>query len=307
MMDGINDYLTYLRSKGNVEGTVYWKNSHLKAFHDYLVEKNITSFEVVTTEIIEAYLAYLKKRLKGRTVIAHLLAIKGLFSYLFKQNLIPADPAKEFELPKRGETLPKVLSEEEVLQLLAASDLHTPVGIRDRAILELLYSSGLRRKEVVDLNLTDLDLERGYVTVRQGKNQKDRVVPVGEVACKFIEVYLKAVRWWFLRDQTEQALFLDSMNGTRLSDNTIDYMVKKMRSRARLTKPVSAHMFRHSMASHLLSNGADIRHIQAILGHASVATTEVYTILAIDDLKKVHRQAHPHGKRPDSDSGQTSP
>ena len=201
-----------------------------------------------------------------------------------------------------GFKLPKTMTEEEVIQVLAAPDLHTPIGIRDRAILELLYSSGVRRRELVNLNLADIDFENGYLMVNQGKYHKDRIVPIGEVALKFIEAYLKLVRWWFLRNPAEPALFLNSTTGKRIAVNTLAYIVKKMVKKSGIKKKITPHTFRHTMATHLLRNQADIRHIQAMLGHASLATTQIYTLLDTDDLKEVHRRAHPHGRR-DSDSG----
>jgi integrase/recombinase XerD len=202
-----------------------------------------------------------------------------------------------------GSRVPQVMTEEEILRILAIPDLKTMVGLRDRAILELLYSTGIRRRELSNLNVSDIDFENGYLRINCGKYYKDRVVPVGEVACKFIEAYLKTVRWWFLRDPKEDALFLDSQRGKRLSVSTIHHIIKKTVKKSGVKKRISAHTFRHSMATHLLHNKADIRYIQLILGHASLSSTEIYTHLVIDDLKEIHRRAHPHGRRtPDSDS-----
>ena len=183
------------------------------------------------------------------------------------------------------------------MRLITTPDLSTPVGVRDRAILELLYSSGLRRRELVNLNLSDLDLISGSVCVNQGKGRKDRVVPVGKTACQVMALYLKHVRHWFLRDPREEALFIDSIKGRRMAVGTINYLVKKTLKKSGLTKKVSPHTLRHSMATHLLQNQADIRYIQAMLGHASINSTQVYTRLDLHDLKAVHRRAHPRGKR----------
>jgi site-specific recombinase XerD len=145
--------------------------------------------------------------------------------------------------------------------------------------------------------LIDLELTQGYVRVNQGKNRKDRLVPLGAIAAKFIEAYLKLVRWWYIRDATENALFLDSAKGKRLSPATVAHTVRKIVRKAGIKKKLSPHSFRHAMATHLLHNQADIRHIQLMLGHASVASTEIYTRLTIGDLKEVLRQSHPHGRR----------
>jgi integrase/recombinase XerD len=298
MTAGFEGYLLYLRAKGYTEGTIRWQRCDLQAFQAYLNQQEISSFNAVTPETIQAYLAQLKKRqLSPRTQGAHLSAIKGLFSYLAQHGLATIDPAAGIEPPKPVATLPEVPTEAEILQLLAVPDLRTPVGIRDRAILELLYSSGIRRQELINLNLSDVDMENGYLQVIQGKNHKDRMVPIGDVALKFVEAYLKLVRWWFLRDPGERALFIDSAKGNRLSPQTVKHIVAKTIRKTGITKKVTPHTLRHAMATHLLRNQADIRHIQMMLGHASVATTEIYTQLAIDDLKAVCRRAHPHGRR----------
>jgi integrase/recombinase XerD len=216
---------------------------------------------------------------------------------LVQHGLATINPAAGIEPPKPLATLPEVPTEAEILQLLAVPDLRTPIGIRDRAILELLYSSGIRRQELINLNLSDVDMENGYLQVTQGKNHKDRMVPIGDTALKFVEAYLKLVRWWFLRNPGERALFIDSAKGNRLSSQTVKHIVAKTIRKTGITKKVTPHTLRHAMATHLLRNQADIRHIQMMLGHASVATTEIYTQLAIDDLKAVCRRAHPHGRR----------
>jgi integrase/recombinase XerD len=303
MTAGFEGYLLYLSVKGYTGGTIAWQQSHLESFQSYLNGQGIAAFTVVTVENIQAYMTYLKtkRKLCPSTRQAHLTAIKGLFSYLLKQGQIITDPAHSVEPPKKADTLPEVPTQEEIARILAAPDLQTPLGIRNRAILEVLYSSGLRRQELINLNLTDVDLENGYLRVIQGKNKKDRMVPLGDVAGKFIETYLKLVRWWYIRDPAEPALFIDSAKGKRLSPGMLGHLLTQLIKKTGITKKVSPHTFRHAMATHLLQNQADIRHIQMMLGHASVASTEIYTRLAIDDLKAVVHRAHPHGRRaPDS-------
>lgn len=305
MTAGFEGYLLHLRAKGYTGGTITWQQSHLESFQSYLEGQGITTFPAATAQSIQAYLAYLKtkRKLCPRTRQAHLSAIKGLFSYLVKQGLLIANPTVGIEPPKLTYALPEVPTEAEVARILAVPDLRTPLGIRNRAILEVLYSSGLRRQELVNLNLSDIDLENGYLRVVQGKNKKDRMVPLGDVAGKFIEAYLKLVRWWYLRNPAEPALFIDSAKGKRLSPGMLGHLLTQLIKKAGITKKVTPHTFRHAMATHLLQNQADIRHIQMMLGHASVAATEIYTRLAIDDLKAVLHRAHPHGRRiPDSHS-----
>jgi integrase/recombinase XerD len=296
MTDGIENYLRYLKAKGYTEGTISWQKSHLLKFRDYLNQKKIT-LPNVTDETIRSYLAYLKTHwLCDTTRQSHLSALKGFFAYLSRMKSISANPAGPVEPVKKSASLPTVLTEAEVLKILKVPDIRTPVGLRDRTMLELLYSSGVRRKELIGLNVADVDLDSGYLRVNQGKNRKDRLVPVGETACKFIEAYLKLVRWWFQKDPTEPALFI-SEKGKRLSLQLVNYMVKKIIKKSGITKKITPHTFRHTMATHLLKNRADIRYIQAMLGHASVMTTEIYTKIEIEDLKKIHRRAHPRGRR----------
>jgi integrase/recombinase XerD len=310
MTDGLEAYLIYLRAKGYTEGTITWQKSHLTRFISYLKKEKISNWSTIQTEHIEAYLSYIKRRysLSCRTRQAHLSAINGLFSYLLGQGIVFDHPSKSLKPPKEGVNLPKILTPEEVMQILLTPNIRTPIGLRDRAILELFYSSGLRRQELANLNVNDLDLERGFLRINQGKNRKDRVVPVGDMACKLLEAYLKMVRWWFQRDIHENALFLDSQKGRRLNKNTVAAIVTRIVQQSGITKKVSPHTFRHTMATHMLKNDADIRHIQAILGHASLTTTEIYTHLEIEDLKEAVRRAHPRGQRRSRPgSGQDSP
>jgi integrase/recombinase XerD len=298
MTDGINGYLTTLLVKGYAAGTIRYQRNHLENFEKYLNQQAVTGLAEVTTQTIIAYLATLTDRnLKRTSVISHLNALRQFFAYLCRQKQLDHNPTLKIEIPKPQRTLKNVLTEAEVRQILALPDLRTPIGIRDRAILELLYSTGLRRQEAVNLNLTDIDLENGQVFVYQGKNSKDRVVPLGEIAAQFVDAYLKLVRWWFVRDPKETALFIDSQKGSRLHPQTLNHIVSKTVSQSRIPKRITPHSFRHAMATHLLQNQADIRHIQLMLGHASLETTEIYTQLAIDDLKIAYRQAHPHAHR----------
>jgi integrase/recombinase XerD len=189
--------------------------------------------------------------------------------------------------------LPEVLSEEEAIRILEATLFNTPHGLRDRAILEILYSTGLRRQELINLNQEDLLLERQELWIKQGKGRKDRLVPVGEYAVRFTEAYLKLVRPWMVEAVAEKTLFL-TMNGQRLTPQSLKLIITKAMKRSGIAKKVTPHTFRHSMATHLLRNGADLRHIQALLGHASLQSTEVYTHLTVEDLKKVVKRNSPH-------------
>jgi integrase/recombinase XerD len=173
----------------------------------------------------------------------------------------------------------------------------TALGLRDRAILELLYSTGIRKRELVNLSLGDFRVESHELLIENGKGGKDRVVPVGEWACYFTEAYVKNVRPWQVYSPTEKTLFVQHRNGRRLSPRSVKDIVERATAKSGVGRRVSPHTFRHTMATHMLRNHADLRHIQAILGHTSLRTTQVYAHVNIEDLKEVVRRSHPHGRR----------
>ena len=206
--------------------------------------------------------------------------------------------AKEEKLKNhKAARLPQVLTQEEMIKVLESCPLHTVVGFRDRAILEILYSTGIRRSELVRLNVADFSFGTQELVIVDGKGRKDRVLPVGEYACHFTEAYLKLIRTWQVRSEVEKALFVTRSSGARLSLRTIAQIVERAVKRCGIEKRVTPHSFRHTMATHMLRNKADLRHIQALLGHASIISTQIYTHMSLEDLKEVVRRAHPHGKR----------
>jgi integrase/recombinase XerD len=182
-------------------------------------------------------------------------------------------------------------------KIIQSSIPTTALGLRDRAILELLYSTGIRRQELVNLSIGDFRVESHELLVVNGKGGKDRVVPVGQWACYFAETYMKNVRPWQVCDPAEKALFVQHRNGRRLSLRSVKDIVERATTRSGVGRRVSPHTFRHSMATHMLRNHADLRHIQAILGHSSLRSTQIYTHTDIEDLKGVMKRSHPHGKR----------
>lgn len=301
------EYIQYMAVKGYSKRTIYWHQCYLKKFLAYLWRQQITDLKAVTNQEIDSFKVYLKEEYctpKGTPATAatrfnYLNAINGFFRWLEDTGQILIAPVvrqKEANQPKPVK-LPNVLSEAEVLQILDSCPINTSRELRDRAILELLYSTGIRRSELVNLNVADFSLEQQQVTIFKGKGRKDRVVPVGEYAARFIEVYLKMVRPWMVRDSNETALFISNTTGKRLNFQNVGRIVQKIVEASGIEKPVSLHTFRHSMATHLLRNGADLRHIQAILGHASLSSTEIYTHLTKEDLKQALKKFHPHGKR----------
>lgn len=303
----LKEYLNSLAAKGYAQTTIYNRRKYLNQFLGCLMKQSITDLKAVTSYHIESYRYFLKTELRPRkgqllsegSYFNHLNAIHGFFKWLEATDRIlitPLSKQSETRTPKT-EQLPNIISEEEVVKILESCPLNTPIGLRDRAILEVLYSTGIRRQELANLNITDYAQERRELTIRKGKGQKDRIVPVGEYAAWFLEAYLKLIRPWQVKAPEETALFLKNDTGTRLKTGNIGDLVKKALERSRIDKKVTPHTFRHSMATHLLRNGADLRHIQAILGHASLESTQVYTHLSVENLKQAIKKAHPHGKQ----------
>lgn len=207
-----------------------------------------------------------------------------------------ANPAADLELPRKpNKTLPRSLSLAEVHAVLNRPDVADPLGIRDRAILETFYSTGIRRRECSRIDVDDLDRERGLLAVRKGKGGKDRVVPIGERALYWLGLYLEKTRPLLETPQSERALFLSGY-GERLSAGYIGNWVRRVIDAAGIARTGSCHLLRHSCATHMLENGADIRFIQQLLGHARLDTTQIYTDVSIVQLREVHARTHPHAR-----------
>jgi integrase/recombinase XerD len=261
--------------------------------------RGVSRPQEVTKPILERYQRHLfharvrDKPLSAWTQKARLNPLKSYFKWLTKQNVLLFNPASELEMPKVVSTLPKhILSADEVESVMALADVNDTLGLRDRAILEVLYSTGIRRCELIALNVFDLDARRGTLLIRHGKGQKSRVVPIGERACAWVEKYLAEVRPELVCGIDEGILFLTHA-GESLTPVRLTQMVRRRVLAAGLGKKGSCHLFRHTAATLMLEGGADIRFIQALLGHASVATTQIYTQVSIKKLQAVHRATHP--------------
>jgi integrase/recombinase XerD len=220
-----------------------------------------------------------------------------------RQNHILHNPASEIELPRLGRSLPKnIFSAAEVERIMQLCEIEEPIGLRDRAILEALYSTGMRRMEAVELKLYDLQFDRGLILIRQGKGHKDRYVPIGERAIAWLQKYLREGRPQLAIEPDDMTVFLTAQ-GEPFSRNHLTFVVKERIDAAKLGKTGSCHLFRHTMATLMHENGADIRHIQALLGHEDIKTTQIYTQVAIRTLQQVHAATHPaamlkHGEHP---------
>jgi integrase/recombinase XerD len=315
----LDKFLEWMRVKNFSEETVLGRHYMLTRFILWAEERGIVRPNEVTKPILERYQRYLyhyRKRngdpLSTRTQHGFLTPLRAWFKWLTRQNYILYNPASEIDLPKLEHRLPKhVLTASEAEQIIALPDVTTALGVRDRAILETLYSTGVRRMEVVNLRLYDLDFDRGTLIVRQGKGRKDRMVPIGERALAWIEKYLREVRPGLLTgDSAGEILFLTHL-GEPFWPDQMTTLVREYVDAADIGKKGSCHLWRHTAATLLHDAGADIRFIQAFLGHAKLTTTEIYTQVSIRQLKAIHAACHPSSKlkrpseRPgDVDAGQ---
>lgn len=293
-------FLEWFASRGYSPQTIQLRADGVGRFIRWADERGIHQPQEVTRPILERYRRHLYhyrkdsgEPLSFATQQQRLIPLRTFFKYLARENYILSNPASELELPRVHRRLPAhILSPQEVEAVMAQTLLHGELGIRDRAMLETLYSSGIRRGELIHLKLYDLDVRNGSLLVRQGKGQKDRYVPLGSRAIHWINRYLEEVRPAIVIEPDEGYAFLHEF-GEAFSKNRLTDMVKKHLRAAGVTKPGACHLFRHAMATHMLNNGADIRFIQAILGHAQLSTTEIYTHVTIAKLKEVHALTHP--------------
>lgn len=293
-------YREHLAVKNYSAETIQGHLHHLKRFFFYLNGLGIHEITSVTKETLRDYQTHLYQELnrKGEpnTVGSQnnaLKAVKGLYRFLSEEDYLVSDPAKEISYAREPRRLPRsILTQSEARKVLHAPQSKTILGYRDRAILEVLYSTGIRRKELCNLSLQDIDTEEGFIRIDQGKGKKDRVVPIGKIACRYLHNYITSVRPSLIRDPLNHHLFL-SLYGRKIDGHTVLDIVKYCARKARVKKNISPHTFRHTCATLMLRNKANIRHIQEMLGHSSLNSTQVYASVSITDLKEVHSRCHP--------------
>lgn len=292
--------------------TVEGREDALSRFILWAYERGLTRPQEISKPILERYQRHLflyrmknGRPLSTRSQHARTTPVRAFFKWLARHNHILYNPASELELPRLEHRLPRhVLTIGEAEAVLATPDITTMLGIRDRAILETFYSTGVRRMELIGLKLFDLDAERGTLMVRQGKGRKDRMIPIGARALEWVTKYRDDVRPELASGADEGVLFLTTL-GEAFEPNRMTQMVRDHVEAAGTGKSGSCHLFRHTMATLMLENGADIRFIQAMLGHAELSTTQIYTQVSIRQLKAIHTATHP-GK-PITASGQVPP
>ena len=268
-----------------------------RAFLRYLEEEEkIEDLKDVDKKVIFRYQTYLYGHPKGynlRTQSKKLQGLKHFFRFLESEDILLSDPTTQVKLPKVPKELPLNLpSEKEIKKLLNSIDLDAWLGLRDRSILEILYSTGIRSGELTNLTLDSIDKEDRLLKIFKGKGRKDRVVPIGSVALHYLLLYLKNERSKYLKTEGDRRVFLTSRRGPMKSENIAD-IIRRWCKSAKIDKKINPHVLRHAMATHMLRHGAPIRHIQEILGHASLGTTQLYTKVEIIDLQRVHKRTHP--------------
>ena len=305
----MQEHLQWLKVHNFARATIQKRGVYLRAFAAWCLERDLLGPEVITKPMIESYQRWLYRYRKANgqplawsSQHLHLKEVRAFFSWLVKMNHLPYSPAAEIELPKQPKTLPKaILTADEVETILAEPDTTTPLGLRDRAIFETFYSTGIRRSELCHLRLDDVQVERQSLFISQGKGRKDRYVPIGMRALVWIARYVEHARDRLLLDEKERALFVTSA-GEPISPDTLTGYARRYIESAGIDKPGACHIFRHTMATLMHDAGAELTLIQVILGHAKTETTQIYAKTSLKRLLEVHGQTHPAERQDDDDS-----
>jgi len=285
---------------GSTESGLYSLERYIRDFILWADARSVTHPEHVSQAVLERYqrhLYYYRKKDGAALSIASrrakIVPLRSFFKWLTRTGQIPANPAAEIDLPKKIRRLPRhVLTVAEVERVMAQVDVATPIGLRDRAMLEVLYGTGMRRMEIANLEIGDVDIDQCVVLIREGKGHKDRLIPLGERALYWVQEYLNKSRPQLTWNQLEKTLFL-SREGGILNYAWLSTQIAQYVKRAEIGKHGGCHLFRHTMATLMLEGGADIRFIQVMLGHAEMSTTQIYTQVAIRQLQQVHANTHP--------------
>lgn len=287
MQGHIKKYLEHIEHSRNFSAqTLRAYQNDLYQYLSFLVGEGCSDLESVTRLLLRSFLAYLKKQNYSKTTIARkLVAIRSLYKFLCREGILKSNPAENIRAPKLDKNLPGFMSVKQTETLIDLPVLNTVSGIRDRAILETLYSTGMRVSELVGTDIDDIDFSNEVVKVK-GKGRKERLQPIGNHALDAIRSYLDK------RDFDNKALFLNRRGG-RLTERSVARMLEKYVKMAGMSLNISPHTFRHSFATHLLDSGADLRSVQELLGHANLSSTQIYTHITTERLKQVYDKAHP--------------
>ena len=293
MQELIDSFLNYLSvERGLAKNTINSYRQDLKLYQQYLNSQHLSSFlKINKTDITNFMLNQKEEGLSANSIARRLVAIKSFYRFLVRERIIKSDPTSLIETPKLWKKIPQTLSIAEVEALIQQPNLRDRQGIRDRAILDIMYSTGMRVSEVVNLKLDNVNLDMGFVRCI-GKGNKERIIPLGRHACLAIKRYIETARPNFTKKKPSDYLFLNRF-GERISRQSLWKIIKKYAKAARIKKQIRPHTLRHSFATHLLERGADLRSVQEMLGHSDISTTQVYTHINKDRLKNIHRMFHP--------------
>ncbi|CAG9622368.1 site-specific tyrosine recombinase XerD [Sutcliffiella rhizosphaerae] len=294
MRDQLKDFIHFLMvEKGLANNTVVSYERDLKSYILFIknVEEIHTLDEVSRTTILQ-FLKFLNENGKSsKTIARHIASIRSFHQFLLREKVTNQDPTVHIDRPKQEQKLPQVLAVEEVQALLEVPDVHKMYGKRDKAMLELLYATGIRVSELISLNVSDVHLAMGFIRCI-GKGNKERIIPLGKLAQEAIQIYIEESRPQLRKKKTTDALFLNHL-GNRLSRQGFWKILKKLTKEAGIEKELTPHTLRHSFATHLLENGADLRAVQEMLGHADISTTQIYTHVTKNRMKDVYSRFHP--------------
>jgi integrase/recombinase XerD len=291
----VDQYLNYLIvEKGLSKKTLESYGSDIARYVQFLDKKGIINISDAGTSAILRHIISLRDEgMNARSRARHLVTLRGFYKFLAQEKYITRNPASVVDLPKSGLHLPHVLSVDEVKSLLSAPDTGSPSGLRDSAMIELLYAAGLRVSELVNLKLFDVNIDACFVRVF-GKGSKERIVPIGVYAKEKINDYIKTARHVLLKNYVSKFLFV-GRKGKPMTRQGFWKLIRRYAKKADITKTITPHSLRHSFATHLLEGGADLRSVQVMLGHVDISTTQIYTHVVKDHLKKIHSQYHPRG------------
>jgi integrase/recombinase XerD len=263
----------------------------IEQYFTYLQEINLQNITNTNKTTVIAYLLYLQK--KGRatsTISRNLASIRSFYQYIAKNKIVEIDPTSELESPKVEKKLPQILSTEEVELLLEQPQCIDLKGFRDKAMLELLYATGIRVTELITLNMQDISLEMAFIKCNKGS--RERMIPIGSMAVAAVKEYLVKSRPLLIQKADEKALFVN-INGGRLTRQGFWKIIKQYKNQAKISKDITPHTLRHSFAAHLLENGADLRSIQEMLGHSDISSTQIYAQIAKNKIKEIYKKTHP--------------
>ncbi len=292
MEEQLNLFFDFLENEKKVSiNTLQSYKRDLKQFEKYMLEEGREDYSELTEEGIKTYLAHMQEiGKKPSTISRGLASIRSFYQYEVKNKVVEKDPTEGIQSPKIEKRVPNVLTSNEVALLLEQPKNVNLKGIRDKAMLEFAYATGMRVTEIISLNVEDINLETGYATCRNGK--KERTVPIGNMSLKALKDYILNARKIMIKDEKQNALFVN-VNGKRLTRQGFWKIIKYYKDQAHIDKDITPHVLRHSFATHLLQNGADLKSIQTMLGHSDILSTQVYMQFQDESLKNIYKKAHP--------------